>query len=97
METWNVPENFAVALTKTRNRAGPSAARSARTKSAPSPSSPERRSGLAPAHLAAVNRRRKRTRNKWRDHECVERPDSKKAAEAKHAGSGGGYAPRKWC
>lgn len=49
------------------------------------------------AQLAALNNRRKKTRNSWSKDPCVEKPDSVKAAKARHSGSGGGYQPRRWC
>lgn len=80
---------------------GSVAARSARTQSVPPPTKPWKKvtsKWMTSAQLAALNKRRKKTRNSWTHDPCVERPDSKRAAELKHNGKGkGGYTPRKWC
>lgn len=89
-----------LAKTKTRRVSGV-AARSARTQYAPRDDTTHKRltsSWLSPSKLAALNKRRKHTRNKWKDDDCVQRPDPKKAAEVRHSGKGGQpQKPRRWC
>lgn len=79
------------------------AARSARTKVRPTPPSTYK----TPAQLAALNARRKKTRNSWTDDPCVDRPNSKHAADMRHGNGSasqkyeqamrGRYSSRKWC
>lgn len=79
---------------------GANAARSARSKTAPQRTKTWKQptsSWKTPSQLAALNKRRKKTRNKWKHDPCVERPDSQKAGKIRQAGTGSGTEPRRWC
>lgn len=60
---------------------------------------PEADRWIPQSRMAAINASRKESRNSWSKNDpCHKRPDSKKAAEAKKSGRGGGsFDPRKWC
>lgn len=77
------------------------AARSVRSKTAPNKNyQTEVKARKTPAELAALNRRRRQTRNSWSDQPCVKKPDSRKAGLIRQRGGGKGTnkpEPRRWC
>lgn len=104
-QDWNVPGSYAVIerpKAHTPKKVTGKLPRAALAPSAPSPLSHTR---VSSETLYARNAQRRKKRNSPAmalDAPCSERPDPKKAAEARHrpkAGSGSGYKPepRRWC
>lgn len=87
----NAVSGAASKATKSQN-----AARSARSKSV-TPGTKQVTTWKSPQQLAALNERRKETRNSWSNQDCVKKPSSRNAGRIRQAGKAGSYEPRPWC
>lgn len=95
-------EEFDRSIRSTSKKKPKVAARSARSKNAPGGNFRVIKMRRNPVELAALNRRRAVTRNKWGSDPCVDKPDSTKAGQEsarvrKEGRDRPRYKQRRWC